>query len=274
MSNLKDEKYVLIVDDTPKNIQILATILNENNYIVKAATNGKQALQMIEKSIPDLILLDVMMPDLNGHETCKQLKRCNLTKDIPIIFLTAKVEAEDIIKGFEMGAVDYITKPFNSPELLARVKTHLELKKSKDLITKISQERKEFIHVLCHDLLNPISFVLTVFDMAEEDPNFLEEMKDNIKIAMQNGVNIINLVRTMIAIEDSKINLKIEPFNLKSLLNESLNILSQKLKNKNINLEISVADDLIVNVERVSFISSVINNILTNAIKFSFTNSK
>jgi diguanylate cyclase (GGDEF)-like protein len=128
------QPLVLIVDDTVKNLQILGTVLKAENYKIAVANNGNQAILTANEIQPDLILLDVMMPGLNGFETCKKLKSLPRTKDVPVIFLTAKVETEDIIEGFKAGAVDYISKPFNSYELKARVKTHIELKFSKDLL--------------------------------------------------------------------------------------------------------------------------------------------
>lgn len=118
---------ILIVDDTPKNIQVLGTILRQEGYQINIAQDGLKAIQMAEKVSPDLVLLDVMMPDMDGYETCQRLKQSPETKDIPIIFLTARKEPEDIVKGFEVGGVDYISKPFNSIELLARIRTHLDL---------------------------------------------------------------------------------------------------------------------------------------------------
>lgn len=131
---------ILIVDDTIKNLQLLGTVLKEENYRIAIANNGNQAVLIASKALPDLILLDVMMPGLNGYETCKKLKEIESTKNIPIIFLTAKSEIEDIIVGFKAGAVDYITKPFNVYELKARVKTHIELKISKDLLEESNRK--------------------------------------------------------------------------------------------------------------------------------------
>lgn len=134
---------VLIVDDVAKNLQVLGTILSKQNYKVAAANNGEQALKIAGNTLPDLIFLDIMMPGINGFEVCSKLKKDQKTADIPVIFLTAKIEPEDIIKGFEAGAVDYVTKPFNSVELLARAKTHLELKISKDLLKSKNVQLKE-----------------------------------------------------------------------------------------------------------------------------------
>jgi phosphoserine phosphatase RsbU/P len=117
---------ILIVDDTPANIQILAETL-KGKYQLSVATNGKQALEMLERVQPDLILLDVMMPELDGFETCRRIKSLDAWRDVPIIFLTSKSDTSDIVTGFEVGAVDYVAKPFNTYELLARIHTHLTI---------------------------------------------------------------------------------------------------------------------------------------------------
>jgi class 3 adenylate cyclase len=124
---------ILVVDDTPANIQSLAAILKEKGYQISVATNGKQALEVVARVQPDLILLDVMMPEMDGFETCQHLKAAEQWRQIPVIFLTAKTETADLVRGFELGAVDYVGKPFNAHELLARVNTHLtvdELRRS------------------------------------------------------------------------------------------------------------------------------------------------
>ncbi|MCP4153372.1 MAG: response regulator [bacterium] len=123
---------ILIVDDVPKNLQVLGAILRKEEYKIAPATSGVQALNMLKEIQPDLILLDVMMPDMDGFEVCAKLKESKATRELPIIFLTAKTETEDIVKGFSIGAMDYVTKPFNSAELLSRVHTHISLKRSRD----------------------------------------------------------------------------------------------------------------------------------------------
>ena len=120
---------ILIVDDTPANIQMLMAILKEHGYQLSAATNGRQALEVIERVRPDLVLMDVLMPEMDGYEACRQLKASPAWRDLPIIFLTAKTDTADVVRGFELGAVDYVGKPFNAHELLARVSTHLTLQR-------------------------------------------------------------------------------------------------------------------------------------------------
>jgi len=120
---------ILVVDDTPANIQTLTAILKEQGYQLSVATNGRQALQVIEKIRPDMVLMDVMMPEMDGYEACRQIKALPLWRDLPIIFLSAKTDTADIVRGFELGAVDYVAKPFNAHELIARVNTHLTLQR-------------------------------------------------------------------------------------------------------------------------------------------------
>lgn len=118
---------ILVVDDTPANIQAVSSILREHGYQISVATNGRQALSVLDRVSPDLILLDVLMPEMDGFEACRRIKQNPTYRHIPIIFLTAKTDATDIVRGFELGAVDYVPKPFNASELLARVNTHLTL---------------------------------------------------------------------------------------------------------------------------------------------------
>lgn len=141
--SINDKPLVLLVDDVPQNIQVLHQILDMGEYSFGIATSGKETLQMVKKKLPDLILLDIMLEDIDGFEVCKLLKKDPETAAVPIIFLTAKVGVEDKVKGFKLGALDYITKPFEDAEVMARVHTHIQLKKSIDIIKEYNQQLKE-----------------------------------------------------------------------------------------------------------------------------------
>jgi diguanylate cyclase (GGDEF)-like protein len=142
---MKTKFKILIVDDIPKNIQLAANILQKEGYQMAFAQNGKSALSQAQSNRFDLILLDVMMPDMDGFAVCEQLRKNSATRNIPLIFLTAKNLSESIVKGFEVGAMDYVTKPFHGAELLARVKTHLELFRSREELKKVNQQLKDEI---------------------------------------------------------------------------------------------------------------------------------
>lgn len=139
MPSKKNKSSILIVDDNAQNIQVLGTILKNENYDVTVAMEGLEALEYLIKEKPDLILLDVMMPKMNGYEVCRIIKKDKKLKKIPVIFITAKTGSEDVVKGFSVGAVDYISKPFNADELLARVETHLELSRSREQIKTLEE---------------------------------------------------------------------------------------------------------------------------------------
>lgn len=136
---------ILVVDDVKKNIQILGTVLGSAGYAVSYATSGAKALAMAMAATEqfNLILLDIMMPEMSGFEVCRKLKEHSSTNEIPVLFLSALSEQEDIVHGFQLGAVDYITKPFNRNELLERVKTHVELQLAKQSLKQKNQELQQ-----------------------------------------------------------------------------------------------------------------------------------
>jgi DNA-binding response OmpR family regulator len=144
-SVIEDQKrdVILIVDDIPLNLKILEAILVKEEYEIVRAVDGRQALNRARDILPDLILLDIMMPKMDGFQACKALKRSSKTKHIPIIFLTSKSGTESVVRGLKLGAADYVVKPFKAAELIARVRTHLELKKARDnqaiLISKLQK---------------------------------------------------------------------------------------------------------------------------------------
>jgi sigma-B regulation protein RsbU (phosphoserine phosphatase) len=135
VSQNNPKQIILVVDDTPANIDVVKGVLSDQ-YLVQAAVNGKMTLKILEKRKPDLILLDIMMPEMDGYEVCRRIKADQSVRDIPIIFLTAKAEVEDETKGLALGAVDYITKPISPPILKARVRTQLQIKKQQDELKK------------------------------------------------------------------------------------------------------------------------------------------
>lgn len=166
---------VLIVDDIPKNLQVVGAMLRSDGYELMAATSGAQALEGVRMQVPDLILLDLMMPEMDGLEVCRRFKADPAVRSVPIIFLTASNEMEHLVQGFEAGAVDYITKPFNAPELLARVRTHLELRHARERLKEMNEEKNEFMGIAAHDLRNPLSAIKGYAEMVVEDGQALSQ---------------------------------------------------------------------------------------------------
>ncbi|NIN33602.1 MAG: response regulator, partial [Gammaproteobacteria bacterium] len=168
MMNLENKAIILIVDDNPQNLKVLGNILREDGYVPVVAQNGPQALEFVQREKPDLILLDIMMPEMDGYEVCKKLKKDKDAKDIPVIFLTAKTETKDLLLAFEVGGVDYVTKPFNSVELLLRVKTHIDLKKAEaELLKSVKLETVGILSAgIAHDFNNLLSVIMGNLSMA------------------------------------------------------------------------------------------------------------
>jgi two-component system, sensor histidine kinase and response regulator len=266
-SNIKKQYSILIVDDEPANIQLMGNLLRENDYHVEFTTNGKQALEWVESEQFDLILLDVMMPGMDGFEVCQVLKSLPTTRDIPIIFLTAKTQPEDIVKGFELGGADYVSKPFNQKELLQRIHTHLEIKLNREILVKKNETQNELLHVLSHDLSNSIGAILSILEIVQEKPENLNEFLQLIDISANNALNMVDFSRTLLAAEEKP--MAIGPLNLKQLIRQSEIFVRQKLNDKEITLEVNIPDEIDIIAEETTVINSVFINLITNAIKFS-----
>lgn len=166
---------ILVVDDVTKNLQVVGTMLRNAGFEVMPTTSGAQALERVRAQLPDLILLDLMMPEMDGLEVCRRLKADPATQQIPVIFLTASNEMEHLVQGFEVGAVDYVTKPFNPPELLARVRTHIELRQARERLREMNNEKNEFMGIAAHDLRNPLGAVKGYAEIILEEASVMAE---------------------------------------------------------------------------------------------------
>ncbi|HNT26374.1 MAG TPA: hybrid sensor histidine kinase/response regulator [Anaerolineales bacterium] len=183
---------ILIVDDTPMNQRLLSHVLTQNGYKTRIAGTGKQALEAVRQAHPDLVLLDIMMPEMTGYDVCEQLKADPATHSIPVVFLSALDATEDKVRAFTVGGVDYITKPFQIEEVLARVETHLSLQAlrrqlqvtNKDLEQKLDElqarnaELDAFAHTVAHDLKNPLSTVLGFAHILAQRPEMFDTKED------------------------------------------------------------------------------------------------
>lgn len=260
---------LLIVDDNQKNLQLLGVMLMQEGYQIHAAQDGSQALDMARSIRPELILLDIMMPGIDGFETCRRLKEEPLTRGIPVIFLTAKTDSDSVLEGFSRGGVDYVTKPFNRAELLARVSTQLDLKRAHDTIAAISDERRELLHVLCHDLTNSVGSIGAYCEHAlKSDVSRVRDYLGWIASAAANAQALINLVREMRQVEEYE--LELQPIALELQVMQAVRMLQNRLDAKQIGFDIKIPSGVKVMAEPVSLINSVLNNLITNAIKFSY----
>lgn len=174
---------ILVVDDQPQNIRLIGTFLRKY-YNLLIAENGPKAIDTAISKQPDLILLDIMMPDMSGFEVCEVLKKNEITKEIPIIFLTAKTETDDILKAFEIGGVDYVTKPFNAMELMARIRAHIELKNSKEIIKDQFEQLKqknEQLKKTYEDLEHQAQHLNKLYMQLIKNETFLRNTNEELK---------------------------------------------------------------------------------------------
>jgi signal transduction histidine kinase len=187
---------VLIVDDAPNNLRLLADILHEAGYVVRPVRNGAAALASAQAAPPDLILLDIMMPDMDGFEVCQHLKADTLTADIPVIFISALDDIEDKVKSFALGGVDYIQKPFHAEEVLARVQTHITLRKLQRSLTEQIAELDAFAHTVAHDLKNPMALIVGFSDflLIVHDQVSPEEQRKTLKKIKKAGNKAANII--------------------------------------------------------------------------------
>jgi two-component system, sensor histidine kinase and response regulator len=274
------EQKILIVDDTPANIDVLDQFLEKEGYNISVAPSGEAALELATRIVPDLILLDVMMPGIDGFETCLCLKADETTREIPIIFITAKNETEDIVKGFSLGGVDYITKPFRQEEVCARIHLHLKMKllmgalesKNKKL-AELNDLKNKFLGMASHDLRNPIAAIQGFSDLLLDHGKTLpEETKteflQSIQKASNNMLTLLEDLLNVSVIESGKLDLQYQHGSLKQLVEERVRMYQAMADRKSITTHLDTGD-----VAEFAFdpnrIGQVIDNLLTNAIKFS-----
>ncbi|UKP00078.1 hybrid sensor histidine kinase/response regulator [Nostoc sp. UHCC 0870] len=263
---------ILIVDDIPTNIKVLFVILNQAGFKVSVAKSGKSALRKAEETLPNLILLDVMMPDMDGFETCYQLKQNPKTKNIPVIFMTARSDLLDKVKGLELGAVDYITKPIEYQEVLARINIHLELRRTQ---LKLAQEEKmsalgQLISGIAHEINNPVNFIsgnlihaqhyiadlLQLLNLYEKytknavpeiesyaneiDLDFIKQdlpqLLSSMKMGTERVEKIVRSLRLFSRLDDTKFQL----FNIHEGIDSTLIILSNRIKSTSTNSGINI----------------------------------
>ncbi|WP_292704881.1 MULTISPECIES: response regulator [unclassified Nostoc] len=239
MLNLPEDSLILVVDDTTTNLEIVFGILTNVGFKVITENNGNRAIKQAEDRLPDLILLDVMMPGIDGFETCKRLKENSATSDIPVIFMTANSDTESKVKGLNIGAVDYITKPFHEEELLARIKTHLQLRNLTKTLEKRVAERTAALSRALKDLQeSQLQLVQTekmsalgqlVAGVAHEINNpvgFIHGNLGHASIYFQDMVNIINLYQQHYPNPVPEIQEEIAAIDLKYMLADLPNLIS------------------------------------------------
>ena len=279
--NRSDYK-VLIVDDVVSNVLLLKILLANEKFQVCTASNGKDCIEISRKEHPDLILLDVMMPDLNGFDTAVILKKGEDTKDIPIIFLTALNTPQDLVHGFQVGASDFLTKPFNKEELVMRVTQQISLVAAKRIIEQQNQElratlnnRDKMYSVIAHDLRSPMASIRMVLNLvvASTSPETVgEEIYNLLDQANRESEEVHDLLDNLLKWTKSqtgRLNVVKQELELNDIIPGVVEIFDNIAATKHIKLELkSESDSLKVEADN-DMLKTVVRNFLSNAIKFS-----
>lgn len=265
----KYQADILLVDDTPDNLRLLNNILSRAGYRIRAARNGQIAITSAQAMPPDLILLDIMMPDLDGFDVCHLLKSNEKTKNIPIIFISALDDVQDIVKSFALGGVDYITKPFQAEEVLARVNSHITLHRLKKDLEEQVTELDAFAHTVAHDLKTPMAFIngLAELIQIEYEPTSPPELIDllgKIENASQRGIKIIDELLLLATIRKEDISL--EPLDMTVIVANAKGRLAHMLQNHN--GEIIVPAKWPTALGYPAWIEEVWVNYISNALKY------
>lgn len=291
--------HILIVDDIGENLQVLGNILSKEGFETSFALSGKLALSVVEDTLPDLILLDISMPGMDGFEVCRILKKEERTKSIPIIFLTAKTEIDNMVHGFSLGADDYVTKPFNTLELLARVRAHVELKKSRDLIVeqnkklskvveqlyknneelnKLIASKDKFFSIIAHDLKGPVGNLNSFLNfMTSQYENISkEEFKKDLSLLENASQKIKDLLENLLTWARSQkgdIQYKPENYSLTKLIQANMMLLESSAANKKISVINQVPEEM-KGFFDYQMITTVMRNLISNAIKYTKSNGQ
>ncbi|MFZ4401751.1 MAG: hybrid sensor histidine kinase/response regulator [Bacteroidales bacterium] len=275
---MNKDLYILAVDDNQENLRIISNFLKDEGYKIALAMDGISALKILEENNIDLILLDIMMPEMDGFEVCKKVKANPETKEIPIVFLTAKNQTEDIVEGFKIGAVDYIIKPFKKDELLIRVKNHLELAISRKKIIEMNKTRDKLYSIIAHDIRSPFAGIAQTIDAISNgfievgSENFTELFEMLKKRTRETSILLNNLLEWT-KLQNENIALSPQQTSVYSILQECIQLLSANALNKNITIEFNVPENTIAYIDEVT-IHTCFRNIISNAIKFTPDNGK
>ena len=273
---------ILIVDDTSANLQLLERMLKKSGFKVRPVSDGHLALRACEQTLPDLILLDVCMPGLDGYAVLSRLKSNPATQNIPVMFITALGETRDKVRGFQAGAVDFITKPIDIEEVESRVRTHLdlqrqrtELKRSNDRLRELEKLRDDLTHMIVHDMRSPLLGLKLAFEILEPSPSAENaedaEIHREGKRAATTLIEMVNQMLDLSRLESGQLELKKRPCDVASLIHETVN--SFRLLAGSRELSVQAPDPLVARIDS-DLIGRVLGNLVGNAIKFTPPNGR
>ncbi|MBU0513200.1 MAG: response regulator, partial [Proteobacteria bacterium] len=276
---------VLVVDDEPRNLELLEAMLTPLGYEVILADGGEKALQMVREGPPDVILLDIMMPAMDGYEVCRRLKADEGTREIPVIFVTAMTEVQDEVRGLDLGAVDYITKPISPPVVKARIKTHLalrnacqKLKQQNQILAENARLREDVERITRHDLKTPLSAVISVPGLLIKEGNLTSGQVELVQMLEESGYRMLEIINSSLDLykmEQGTYRPNPVPVNVVSLVNQIRGEARELVGAKGLSVRVLVhdkpaedSDVFLVHGEEM-LLYSMLANLIKNAVEAS-----
>jgi two-component system sensor histidine kinase/response regulator len=271
--NENDTARILVVDDQPTNIQIVGVVLGNMGHEIIPAADGPTALKRIALRAPDLILLDMLMPGMDGCEVCREIKENPDWKDIPVIFLSAADDKDLIVRALNSGGVDYITKPFNQSELISRVRTQLALKRTRDRLVQLAEDKDELVGILTHDLKNHIggmnmSAELLGRQIARYNDEKLTQLSQNI---VRSSSQLLAFVKEFLAnaATDYGLSVSLAPLNPLEIFKAIIQQHQEAARRKDLQIQTDFPALEIKALADPTALDQVLDNLLSNAVKFS-----
>lgn len=262
---------ILILDDQEQNLQVVGTVLSMTGYEIIPTSTATQAFKRLEVHTPDLILLDLLMPEMDGMEVCRRLKADARWAEVPVIFLSAADDKNLIVEALECGGVDYVTKPFNKAELLSRVRTHLALKQARDQLLHLAEDKDELLGMLTHDLRNHLTGIqlnaTVLHRRSGEMPAECGKLAENI---VHSTEGMLAFVDEFLANQSAeRLHVQPAPLDIKAMIERAAERHAQMASKKKITLHLKLPKGPLTAMADQGAVAQVIDNLLTNAFKFS-----
>jgi two-component system, sensor histidine kinase and response regulator len=263
---------VLIVDDNTNNLAVLFNYLDGVGYVVLVSQDGETALELASRELPELILLDVLLPGINGFETCRRLKADPRTADIPVLFISALSDIQDKVEGFESGGVDYITKPFQQEEVLARINAHLTITRQREELNRLNATKSRFFGVIAHDLRGPFMGLLGALELMKDsietlDPETLRTMAASLHESAEKTYHLLNNLLEWARSQQNQVEYHPTQLVLYQVVFEIAQLFRPTARQKSVEIVNDVSPEIMVTADR-NMLSTVLRNLINNAVKF------
>jgi signal transduction histidine kinase len=265
---------IIVLDDEPANIYLIEGLLLENGYEVTSFLDPFECLEYLENNSADVLLLDLMMPGISGHEVLDKLKADEKTKDIIVLMVTAKTDSKALEESFNKGAVDFIKKPYEEIELLSRLRVAIKLRENENNLKRLLKQRDDFVRIISHDLRTPMTTIHGFAELMLEDAKLPDKHKQSLQYIIDSSDyshDYFNKLLSWALIESGDIKITPQKTSLKNLISSCLTLFTYKLEEKQLRIETDISEDLILEVDETYF-KQVMNNLINNSIKYSESN--